>query len=558
MKHEVFLALILKSVQDKIDKELVARIPTPRAGPRGPQGESGKDFYFQEHEETIRAWAQEFSLKFSDLTEEQINSLRGDKGLDGARGPQGYSGQDGKSFIFSENEEAIISIVNKTILDNTDKLKIKFSDLSAEEIESLKGPKGARGQRGRAGQDFNFEDHVEFFKTLRLKFSDLTTEEVDSLKLKFSQLSEEEKSSLKLTFSDLSETDKEELKGPRGARGQRGSQGEKGDTGDIGIPGLPGIGTVGPRGYTGNQGPKGSDGKDAPIINDILVHQNKDSFYFEFQFSDGTSLETQPIDIPSRRDVFVAVGGMGSSDSGGGSGTDFQYLFGMGVPDNSNGVNGYIYQDVTTGDQYKKIAGVWSLQDNLTGPQGPAGANGINGLDGANGANGMDGATGPQGPAGPQGPPGVGGGSSSQIIYAVNCEGEVFVGSVVRLAKLNQVDSVMNDWTLLAAVTQLNYTTYNLLAVNAVATGYLSAHAQGVVINKPTSTTCDILLGGPTGDLFISLDVGRDYFLSASLEGRIIASFEIPNLPNQVYVRVGRAISPSKLYVDIGERIVRV
>lgn len=281
-------------------------------GSRGTDGRDGKSFNFSDHEDQFKTWAQEFALKFEDLTLEQIEKLRGARGRDG---------RDGKDFDFEASRESITELVSGMIGGMKDSLKLRFSDLSAEDIEQIRG---ARGRDGRDGKNFEFEEHKEFFLSLKPKFSDFTEQEKSELKLHFSQLTDQEKSELKLRFDDLSEDDRLKLRGGRGPRGQRGSNGKDGDKGDQGIQGVRGLpGAVGPRGISvtgkdGRDGRDGRDGQDAPFITDIKADQNKQGeFTLVFIFSDGTQIETGSVKIP-RNNVFNSAGG--SATSGGGSG----------------------------------------------------------------------------------------------------------------------------------------------------------------------------------------------------------------------------------------------
>lgn len=317
----------------------------------------------------------DFCFEFSDLTQEQLESIRGpqgEKGSRGQRGRQGIAGPAGKDFVLEENLEHIKSILEE--------LKPKLSDFTEEEIENLrgeKGEKGARGQRGKPGRDFIFEDEEENIKglllanidRLKLNYSDLTEEEVDELKLKFESLSDEEKDSLKLKFSDLSEEEIERLRGPKGARGQRGKQGvqgekgDKGDTGSIGPMGPPGISGI--KGIDGNDGRDGQDGKDAPKIIDIeVVEVSKDKIYFVFYFDDGSKIITKTIEIPTNVESYYSFGA-GSSGGPGGAGS--KWYTDSGAPAAGLGVDGDFYLDSDTGDYYEKIGGVWTLQGNLQG-----------------------------------------------------------------------------------------------------------------------------------------------------------------------------------------------
>lgn len=54
-----------------------------------------------------------------------------------------------------------------------------------------------------------------------------------------------------------------------------------------------------------------------------------------------------------------------------------------GAPSGGLGVNTDFYVNETNGDFYLKVAGVWVLQGNLTGPQGPIGFTGATGAPGS-------------------------------------------------------------------------------------------------------------------------------------------------------------------------------
>jgi len=76
----------------------------------------------------------------------------------------------------------------------------------------------------------------------------------------------------------------------------------------VGLKGSPGI-----SGVPGINGLNGKDGQDAPFVTNIEIEEKEDSFYLVFYFSDGTSLETNEISIPSIKEsinnYFVSGGG---------------------------------------------------------------------------------------------------------------------------------------------------------------------------------------------------------------------------------------------------------
>jgi hypothetical protein len=330
MKSEIVIALISKMVEERLEQFLAQEIPTIK----GKDGKDGKSFVFAEHEETIKAWAKEFAIKFEDLSPTQVESLRGPQGFEGLPGPKG---EDGKSFIFAEHQEEIEHIISNAVSTVRDDLKLKFSDLSDEEKLELKGP---RGQRGKSGRDFDFEENKEKIsaeiyshlvkiqpdlklrfedisdeekESLKLRFDNLTDEEKDSLKLRFEHLSDQDKDQLKLKFSDLTDEEKYSLKGPRGQRGRPGRDGTDGRDGQSVR------GPVGPQGLAGPQGPPGRDGKDAPVVENIDLHKEGQEVYLSFDFNDGFQIITNRVKIPATTNLgYVAVVGGGGGSSGGG------------------------------------------------------------------------------------------------------------------------------------------------------------------------------------------------------------------------------------------------
>jgi hypothetical protein len=316
MREEALLAVAAKLIEKKISEPIIG----PR-GFRGINGLDGKSFEWNEHEDKIRDLIRQNSLKFSDLSIEEIESLRGPAGQNGK---DGKDGRDGKDFSLSEHLKEIDSIVTNYV--STLDLKLKFDDLTEEQKLSLKGERGPRGQRGRDGRSFDLSEHQDLINEIKdsakIKFSDLKDEEREALKLRFSDLRDEERESLRLKFSDLTIDELNEIRGPRGQRGKRGDngeRGEKGDRGDIGPMGPRGvrgpIGMTGQRGMVGPQGIAGKDGRDgldAPVIESVEVDQDRESFTIKISLSNGQVLETNKIKIPTNT-IIISGGGRGGS-----------------------------------------------------------------------------------------------------------------------------------------------------------------------------------------------------------------------------------------------------
>lgn len=275
---------------------------TSLKGKDGKDGPDGKSFSWEENKSEIESLVYKHRLKFEDLDADQISAIRGPAGRDGKDGARGEDGTNGDSFSWDKYSADISALVTDFLLENRDLFKIQFGDLSDDDRESLRGP---RGQRGRAGKDFQFEEHREFFEGLKLKFSDLSEAEVNTLKLKFKDLDQSEVEQLKLKFSDLSDEDRLMLRGPRGQRGSSGIHGlpgEKGCKGDTGIAGPRGpIGPKGIDGIRGRDGQDGADGQDAPTIDHVELKKEDNEISLALSMSNGEVLETNKVELPAAK-----------------------------------------------------------------------------------------------------------------------------------------------------------------------------------------------------------------------------------------------------------------
>lgn len=375
--REEITELIISKIPNKIDltDEQKEELRGPQ-GIAGRNGRDGKDFVLEDHLELFQKLAKDSAWKYEDFTEEQVEQLRGLDGKDG---------RDGKDFDIFENIEILREAVQKTVEEIRDTLKLKFDDLTPEEKQSLKG---ARGQRGKEGKGFDFEEHEDSISNIirtvvdankesyRLKYSDLTDEQKEELrgpqgerglkgkdgrdgkdftleesapfieeaivnevekrlpdlKLKFDDLLPEEKNQLKLKFDDLNFDDKQSLKGARGQRGKQGEKGEqgiqgeqgpKGDRGEVGPRGA--RGPIGLKGLKGDKGLDGQDGKSAPIISSVDAKlENKEFLVFSFHLSDGTIIESNRVKLPKTQvnNYYTSGFAVGSGESTGSSNLD--------------------------------------------------------------------------------------------------------------------------------------------------------------------------------------------------------------------------------------------
>lgn len=294
-------------------------------GRDGKTGRDGKSFDLEECRsdveflisELVSEIKPELKLRFEDLTDHEIDMLKGRDGKNGRHGEDGKDGLAGKDFNLEECEEEITNILDSIYESKKDGLKLKFEDLSDDERFSLRG---SRGQRGRPGDNFDFEDNREDIESILKSYHE---SKIDDLKLKFSSLTVEEKSELKLKFEDLSDDEKFSLRGSRGQRGKPGIDGQDGKDGENGLTGPMGrAGRSGLPGAEGRDGQDGQDGKDGRNVYDIEIKSDDDSFYLVFRYDDGSVLETNQVDMPTVEKVFNNYYyGVGGGGSGGGSGS---------------------------------------------------------------------------------------------------------------------------------------------------------------------------------------------------------------------------------------------
>ena len=619
MDNKTLLALIDSMVSDAISNIKIIEGPQ---GPRGLKGKDGNDFNIDEHKSNLLEFVKN-SLSEIELPEEILLKLKGDKG------------EAGESFNFESCRVYISEIISNYISDLAPSLKLKFSDLTEEEIDKLRGP---RGQRGKPGKDFSLEESKSFIEEsiadsvmalapdLKLKFEDLSEDDIESikgpkgdkgdkgkdlvlddvkpfieseisetfeslkpdLKLKFNDLSEEEKESLKLKFTELTEEEVDRLRGPRGQRGKQGQPGINGLDGATwftgkGYPQLSGsvndlyldietggvylysdgwglktnitgpTGSVGPRGMIGPSGLNGKDGRngidgkdgqDAPAITDIRTVEEGNEVYLIFEFDSGFEIRTNSFELPKPENIYnvysVRSGGEGGS---GQPGEDGKSAYEIAVE------NGFI------GTEEEWLA-------SLIGPKGDQGDKGDQDLTLGVGVQVI----------------------SNDTNIASNSANTFNFSSTFEIT----TNTVMADWALLSEVipsigtynspeaSQVNigipdsnllknqlcessvevgdfvYLNSSGIAAKAIADSKSTSKVLGIVENKPNLTVCDIRFFGITTVQFSGLQLDEDYWLSDSLAGT--KTTVKPTISNHYAISLGQAISDSEFLIDIGTR----
>ena len=197
------------------------------------------------------------SLTFEDLTAEQVELIRGPRGFQGEKGEAGEAGPQGEKGEQGEKG------------DKGD--PFKFEDFTEEQLEGLRGPEGRRGPQGLKGDDLVFDDLTDEQKAeLKgpkgdpLKFEDLTDDQIAAIKSEVAGPAGEKGE--KGDQGEVGPQGPQGEQGPAGAQGIQGPAGEKGEKGEAGPQGPAGeVGPQGPQGEQGIQGPVGEKGDQGEV-----------------------------------------------------------------------------------------------------------------------------------------------------------------------------------------------------------------------------------------------------------------------------------------------------
>lgn len=304
-KLKALILVLVESAIANID------IPTGAIGPRGLKGEAGESFDPKLHLHLITNYIDSIAHTLvPQLTEEQLVSLKGDKGdigpqgekgesfspelhryiianyidsiaaeLKGEKGEQGERGYDGESFS---------PIAHRHLITN-------YIDSIANELRGEKGetgPAGEKGETGPAGKDgLDGKDGESFSPTVHRH---LITNYIDSISSELrgekGDKGDQGERGEKGDQGDRGEQGEQGERGERGPRGQRGATGDKGEQGDTGPSGAPG--------RNGESGRPGKDGDDAPHIARIDLEGSSEEFSLLTTLSNGEELRTNSIALP--------------------------------------------------------------------------------------------------------------------------------------------------------------------------------------------------------------------------------------------------------------------
>ena len=361
--------------------------PQGLTGPRGEQGPKGND------------GPQGPAGPQGPKGEQGIQGVQGPRG---EQGPRGIQGKDGKSFTLSHT----YSTIDKMNADADNILEDEFVAITdghifmkdngvLVEVLNIRGPQGLQGEQGIRGEvgpkgDVGPEGK-QGPKGDAFKFSDFTTEQLESIKG---------------PRGEKGEVGPQGPAGIQGPEGQRGPQGERGPAGPQGIPGL-----TGPEGQKGDKGETGPIGR-AFTYSDFTPEQLKgltgpkgergekgdrgEGFDIFKTYPSLTAMDNDVDNIPLNKLVMISSS-VNDEDN---AKVYIKEATGLKFFIDLSGAQGIQGPKGPAGPQGKPFLYSDFTAAQLNSLKGPKGDTGLTGPQGPRGEQGVRGETGPQGPIG--------------------------------------------------------------------------------------------------------------------------------------------------------------
>ncbi len=119
---------------------------------------------------------------------------------------------------------------------------------------------------------------------------------------------------------------------------------------------------------------------------------------------------------------------------------------------------------------------------------------------------------------------------ANNVIFNVDCDSTVYVGAAV-------------------------YMSVGGVALNGLADDITTSNIIGLVIAKSSSTKCDIRVAGVSEEIYSSLNMIKEYFLSDTVAGEL--TLTVPSTSGHVVVVIGKPFTDKTLHVKSELRVIR-
>lgn len=146
---------------------------------------------------------------------------------------------------------------------------------------------------------------------------------------------------------------------------------------------------------------------------------------------------------------------------------------------------------------------------------------------------------------------------SDPIVYSVEISEKVAINNVYNDIDNLSVIIPCDSSVFVGAAVYLQISGASVKAYNAKADNMATSNVFGICESKPSSTTAKIRFGGKTSEIFVGLDLTKEYYLSDVAAGMIVDEDNLPTGVGSILVKLGQPFTPSSfVYVRGGKEIV--
>lgn len=93
------------------------------------------------------------------------------------------------------------------------------------------------------------------------------------------------------------------------------------------------------------------------------------------------------------------------------------------------------------------------------------------------------------------------------------------------------------------------------VAIRALADIFENSNVIGLIESKSTTTICNVRVQGVSPEIYIGLDVTKEYFLSDINPGKM--AITVPTATGRIKLKLGQPFSDKTFLMNKGERLIR-